>query len=53
LNGYVGGVGGQQQQQQQQQQQMEGGRGTVLPEADSWLLGGERVQAFGMYRYRS
>jgi hypothetical protein len=50
LNGYVGGVGGQ---QQQQQQQMEGGRGTVLPEADSWLLGGERVQAFGMYKYRS
>ena len=46
LNGYVGGAGG-------QQQQMEGARGMVLPEADSWLLGGERVQAFGMYRYRS
>jgi hypothetical protein len=46
-NGFAGG------QQQQQQQQMEGGRGTVLPEADSWLLGGERMQAFGMYRYRS
>ncbi|KAG9187841.1 hypothetical protein G6011_05712 [Alternaria panax] len=50
LNGFAGGS---QQQQQQQQQQVDGGRGTVLAEADSWLLGGERVQPFGIYRYRS
>jgi hypothetical protein len=50
LSGFAGGTGGG---QQQQQQQMDGGRGMVLPEADSWLLGGERVQAFGMYRHRS
>jgi hypothetical protein len=47
LNGFAGGSGG------GQQQQTDGARGTVLPEADSWLMGGERVQAFGTYRYRS
>jgi hypothetical protein len=47
LNGFAGGSGG------GQQQLTDGARATVLPEADSWLLGGEKVQAFGTYRYRS
>ncbi|KAI4620573.1 uncharacterized protein J4E87_007261 [Alternaria ethzedia] len=48
MDGFIGGGRG-----QQQQQQMDGGRGMVLPEADSWLLGGERVPTYGMYRHRS
>ena len=51
MNGFAGGGGGGG--GQQQQQQMDGGRGMVLPEADSWLLGGERVSTYGMYRHRS